>query len=126
MDVLLNKLIQFYLNNMTNFAIYPNALNRVIPTKWRSYRDHRLCDVASPYAFIHSQTYFVGLSGFRFFGKAYDKIGLLLETVMGKWKRLSRGRTDHLRLATFSLILNCHNDLDLRALTSRTKVIKVM
>ena len=26
-----------------------NALCRIIPTKWRSYRDHRFCDVTSPY-----------------------------------------------------------------------------
>ena len=35
------------------FAIHLNALYRVIPTKWRSYRDHRLCDVISPYMYIH-------------------------------------------------------------------------
>jgi len=28
-----------------------NAVYRVIPTKWRSYRDHRLCGVTSPYIF---------------------------------------------------------------------------
>jgi len=30
------------------FAIELNALYRVIPTKWQSYHDHRLCDVTSP------------------------------------------------------------------------------
>ena len=33
------------------FAIWLNAVYRVIPTKWRSYRDQRLCDVTSPYLF---------------------------------------------------------------------------
>jgi len=31
------------------YAIYLNALYHVIPTKWRSCRDHRLCDVTLRY-----------------------------------------------------------------------------
>jgi len=46
MDILLNKLIRFYLNNTINL--------RHLSKKWRSYRDHRLCDVTSPCAYSHS------------------------------------------------------------------------
>ena len=42
--------MQFYLNNTKIFAIYVlDELCRVIPTKWRLYRDHRLCDVTLSY-----------------------------------------------------------------------------
>ena len=30
------------------YAILLDALYLLIPTRWRSYRDHRLCDVTSP------------------------------------------------------------------------------
>ena len=43
MDISLNQLIQFYLNNTQNFRPLTHRLFRVIPTKWRSYREHRLC-----------------------------------------------------------------------------------
>ena len=31
-----------------------------MPTKWRSYRDHRLCDVTSPYVYLKTSQYKVG------------------------------------------------------------------
>jgi len=34
-----------------NRPYIPTEVYRVIPTKWRSYRDHRLCDVTSSYVF---------------------------------------------------------------------------
>ena len=45
MDISFNQLIQFYLINTLNLPL--NLLFRVIPTKWRSHREHRLCDVTS-------------------------------------------------------------------------------
>ena len=47
MDIYLNCLIQSHLNSTINLQV--NALYRVLPTKCRSCRDHRLCDVTSPY-----------------------------------------------------------------------------
>jgi len=29
---------------------------RVIPTKWRPYRDHRLCDITPPYVYLTSRS----------------------------------------------------------------------
>ena len=46
MDIYLNWLIQSHLNSTINLQL--NALYRVLPTKCRSCRDHRLCDVTSP------------------------------------------------------------------------------
>ena len=33
-----------------------STLCYVIPTKWRSYRDHRVCDVTSPYVYCIEDT----------------------------------------------------------------------
>ena len=42
--------MRFYLNDMINLRhLTQFALYRDIPTKWRLYRDHRLCDVTPPY-----------------------------------------------------------------------------
>ena len=35
-----------------SFAYKMAAIPRVLPTIWRSYRDHRLCDVTSPYVLV--------------------------------------------------------------------------
>ena len=53
MDIFLNQLIQFYLNNTIDLRHLTQRIRlyHVIPTKWRSYRDHRLCDVTAPYEF---------------------------------------------------------------------------
>jgi len=48
MDIFLNQLIQFYLNKTINLR---HLTQRIIPTKWRSYRYHRLRDVISPYVY---------------------------------------------------------------------------
>ena len=47
------------------FAPLVHKLFRVIPTKWRSYREHRLCDVISPYVY---STYQFGLVTFTRWG----------------------------------------------------------
>ena len=44
----LNQLIHFHLNNTLNLRL---LTTRIIPSKWRSYREHRLRDVISPYLF---------------------------------------------------------------------------
>jgi len=42
----------FYLNNATYFRpLTQRIILCIIPTKWRSYRDHRLYDVTSPCVF---------------------------------------------------------------------------
>jgi len=49
MDIFLNKLIQFYLNDTTDLRHLTQRIVScyTVPTKWRSCRDHRLCDVTS-------------------------------------------------------------------------------
>ena len=47
MKIFLNQLIPFYMNNTLNLRPLTHTLYRVIPTKWRSYRDHRLRDVTT-------------------------------------------------------------------------------
>jgi len=44
----INQRIEFYLNNAINLRLLLHTLCHVIPTKWRSYRGHRLCDATSP------------------------------------------------------------------------------
>jgi len=49
-DIFLNYLIKVYPNDMVNLhKLTPHIVCQVIPTKWRSYRDHRFCDDTSPY-----------------------------------------------------------------------------
>jgi len=50
MDIFLDQLIQFYLNNTLNLRPlnYTNYLSCYARKKWRSYREHTLCDVISP------------------------------------------------------------------------------
>jgi len=52
-DISLNKLIQFYSNNTLNVRLLTLQITLclIIPTKWRSCREHRLCDVTSPYMY---------------------------------------------------------------------------
>jgi len=51
-----NRLIKFCLNNAVNLRhLAPHitlCVMHVTLTKWRSYRDHVLCDVTSPYEYI--------------------------------------------------------------------------
>jgi len=49
MDIFLNKLIQFYLNDTTDLRHLTQRIVScyTVPTKWRSCHDHRLCDVTS-------------------------------------------------------------------------------
>jgi len=52
MDIFLNRVIQFYSNNTINLRHLSQRIISLyigLPTKWRSYRDHRLCDITSPY-----------------------------------------------------------------------------
>jgi len=52
MDIFLNRVIQFYLNNTINLRHLSQRIISLyigLPTKWRSYRDHRLCDITSSY-----------------------------------------------------------------------------
>jgi len=54
MDIFFNGRIQIYLNNTLNL---PPLTPYIIPCytqKWRSYRDHRLCDVTLPYVSARS------------------------------------------------------------------------
>ena len=50
MDIFLNYLIQFYLNKTTNLRhlTLTRRINRVIPTKWRSYRQRRNSFITGP------------------------------------------------------------------------------
>jgi len=51
-DIFMNQRIEFRVNNTTNlrpFTPHINTLCHTIPTKWRSYRGHRFCDVTLPY-----------------------------------------------------------------------------
>ena len=50
-DTFLNILIEFYLNKMINHRPLTPHIIPHIPTKWRSYCDHRLCDVTLPYMY---------------------------------------------------------------------------
>ena len=51
-----NQLIEFYLNNTINFRPLTPHICHVIPTKWRSYRGHRYCDITSPYVYTQVST----------------------------------------------------------------------
>jgi len=56
-DIFLNKLDKFYLNDMLNLHpltphIVPSYTHK-FSTKWRTYRGHRFWDVNSPYVFGH-------------------------------------------------------------------------
>ena len=49
--------IKFRSNNMVNLR---PSTPHAIPTKWRSYRDQRFCDVISPWVYSATQTVIVG------------------------------------------------------------------
>jgi len=54
-DIFINQQIECYLNNTVNLRPLTPHICHVIPTKWRSYRGHRFCDVISPYVYAVSQ-----------------------------------------------------------------------
>ena len=51
----MDKLVQFYLNNTINLRHLTQRIISCHTHKWRSYRDHRLCDVTSTYVFVYSR-----------------------------------------------------------------------
>ena len=51
----INQRIEFYLNNAINLRLLLHTLCHVIPTKWRSYRGHRLCDATSPHVLLFTK-----------------------------------------------------------------------
>jgi len=57
-DIFINQRIECCLNNTIHFRpLTPHICGpHVIPTKWRSCRGHRFCDVASPYAYKELET----------------------------------------------------------------------
>jgi len=52
-DVFINQRIECCLNNTINLRpLTPHIMPCYsLPTKWRSYRGHRFCDVTSPYVY---------------------------------------------------------------------------
>jgi len=58
---LYTELVKFYLNNVASLHPLTPHICQVITTKWLTYRDHRFCDVNSPYVFRSQWILIVGL-----------------------------------------------------------------
>ena len=79
-------MIRLRVNNTTNLR---HLSQRVIPTKWRSYHDHRLCDVTSLYAVHNVQNLFWMYLSSRTIlerRKASAKCGMRVDL----WKKMHR------------------------------------